>query len=99
MGGSDNSAYLSSTEILYVNSMTWASGPSLPIAVAQNRGVESKGGVYSGFSTGGYNGQYQSKVYGLRLGLSSSWEELQSMTTARSIHSVVNAPKSIIPNC
>ena len=89
MGGY-NSDYLSSTEILNVNSMTWGNGASLPIAVAQNRGVESKGGEYSGFSFGGYSGgSTRSEVYGWSKS-SHSWYELHSMTTARRLHSVVN---------
>ena len=101
MGGYGSGA-LSSTEILDVNSMTWRTGPALPISVYANRGVQSEVGPHLGFSTGGYgNGQNQNKIYGLKKTPEDSfeWEEVHSMTTARSYHSVVNAPKSLLPNC
>ena len=102
MGGY-GSGYLSSTEILDVNSMTWRTGPALPISVSSNKGVQSEVGPYLGFSTGGsdWRGQVQNKICGLRKtnGISFKWEEVHSMTTARLGHSVVNAPKSLLPNC
>ena len=101
MGGY-GSGYLSSTEILDVNSMTWRTGPSFPISVYGNKGVQSEVGPYLGFSTGGIgNSQYQRKIYGLKKtnGNSFKWEEVHGMTTGRYYHSVVNAPKSLLPNC
>ena len=101
MGGY-GSGQLSSTEVLDVNTMTWRVGPPLPISVESNRGVPSVEGNYLGFSTGGYgNGQRHSKIYGLKETSKDvyTWEEVQSMTTARSYHSVVNAPKTLLPNC
>ena len=62
MGGFDSGA-LSSTEILDVNSMTWRTGPALPISVHLNRGVQSEVGPYLGFSTGGAG---QRKIFGLK---------------------------------
>ena len=100
--GSGPYSYLSSTEILDVNSMTWRTGPALPISVSGNSGVRSEVRPYLGFSTGGYgNGQQQRKVYGLKKtnGNSLKWEEVHGMTTGRSWHSIVNAPKSLLPNC
>ena len=101
MGG-DGSRLLSSTEILDVNSMTWRTGPSLPFAVCGNRGVQSEVGPYLGFSTGGI-GMYgvDRKIYGLKKtnGNSFKWEEVHGMTIGRYYHSVVNAPKSLLPNC
>lgn len=101
MGGYDGSDYLSSTEILDVNSMTWRTGPALPISVSRNRGLQSEVGPYLGFSTGGYNGQSQNKIYGLKKTSKEifEWEEVHSMTTARYLHSVVNTPKTLLPNC
>ena len=105
MGGwsRDPGRILSSTEILDVNSMTWRTGPALPISVKGNKGVQSEGGPYLGFSTGGYVGssQYINKIYGLKETSKDSfkWEETHSMTTARHLHSVVNAPKSLLPSC
>ena len=95
---------LSSTEILDVNSMTWTTGPALPISVYGNKGVQSEVGPYLGFSTGGRNNRNnpcQNKIYGLKKtnGNSFKWEEVHGMTTARYHHSVVNAPKSLLPNC
>ena len=102
MGGY-NSGALSSTEILDVNSMTWRTGPALPISVAYNRGVQSEVGPYLGFSTGGRdgNGQEQRKIFGLKKtnGNNFKWEEVHGMTTGREIYSVVNAPKNLLPNC
>ena len=101
MGGSGGSGSGSSTEILDVNSMTWRTGPSLPISVYQNKGVQSEVGPYLGFSTGGRSRQGQRKIYGLKKtnGNSFKWEEVHGMTTGRYFHSVVNAPKSLLPNC
>ena len=101
MGGTASGA-LSSTEILDVNSMEWRTGPALPISLQGNRGVQSEVGTYLGFSTGGHgNGQYQRKIYGLKITSDDSfkWEEVHGMTTARRVHSVVNAPESLLPNC
>ena len=102
MGGY-SPGYLSSTELLDVNSMKWRTGPSLPIAVRNNRGVQSVSGTYLGFSTGGTRKKIgaQRKVYGLRKTGTNGleWEEVHSMTAARAAHSVVNAPKSLLPNC
>lgn len=101
MGGYD-SGRLSSTEILDVNSMTWTTGPALPISVYGNKGVQSEVGPYLGFSTGGVgNGQVQRKIFGLKKtnGNSFKWKEVHSMTTGRWVHSVVNVPKSLLPNC
>ena len=92
----------SSTEILDVNSMTWRTGPSLPISVRTSRGVQSEVGPYLGFSTGGYgNVQNQRQIFGLKKtnGNSFKWEEVHNMTTARVWHTVVNVPKSLLPNC
>ena len=93
---------LSSTEVLDVNTMTWGIGQPLPRPDAGNRGMQSGSDTYLGFSTGGNgNGRRHSKIYGLiatdENGL--EWEEVHSMTTARSYHSAVNAPKSLLPNC
>ena len=103
MGGSDEgSSSLSSTEILDVNSMTWTTGPALPISVYGNKGVQSEGNTYLGFTTGGTTGgQNQRKIYGLINTNEDSfrWEGVHSMKTARFQHSVVNAPKSLLPNC
>ena len=104
MGGLNSSLAswtLSSTEILDVNAMTWRTGPSLPISVYHNKGVQSEVGPYLGFSTGGYANGYQRKIYGLKKtnGNSFKWEEVHGMTTGRYHHSVVNAPKSLLPNC
>ena len=93
---------LSSTEILDVDSMTWRTGPALPISVSDNRGVQSELGPYLGFSTGGYgNSQIQNKIYGLKKTPEDNfeWVEVHSMTTGREYHSVVNVPKSLISNC
>ena len=102
MGGI-GSVYLSSTEILDVNSMTWRNGPALPISVHGNRGVQSEVGPYPGFSIGGWSGRGQKtrKIFGLKKTPEDNfkWEEVHSMTTARASHSVVNAPKSLLPNC
>ena len=103
MGGA---GYLSSSEILDVNTMTWATGPPLPVPVNVNRGVESVDGTYLGFSTGG-NGRHgnrvlrESKILGLKKTSENVyfWEEVHSMTTARNTHSIVNAPNSLLPNC
>ena len=104
MGGHNSAPeYFSSTEILDVNSMTWRAGPTLPISVYANKGVQSEVGSYLGFSTGGRleSRQYQRKIYGLKKGVGNSlnWEEVHGMTTARGWHSVVNVPKSLLPNC
>lgn len=95
MGG-NNSGALSSTVILDVNSMTWRTGPALPISVSYNKGVHSEGGTYLGFSIGGSI----KSIYGLKKTSEDSftWEEVHGMTTARVWHSVVNAPKSLLPN-
>ena len=101
MGGY-GSGRLSSTEILDVNSMTWRTGPSLPFSVYSNRGVQSEVGPYLGFSIGGEgNSQRQRKIFGLKKsnGNNVKWEEVHGMTTGRMYHSVVNAPKSLLPNC
>ena len=92
----------SSTEILDVNSMTWRTGPALPFSVIDNKGVQSEVGPYLGFSIGGFgNWQYQRKIFGLKKtnGNSFKWEEVHGMTTARYWHTVVNVPKSLLPNC
>ena len=101
MGGEGSSGRLSSTEILDVKTMTWSNGPNLPISVTKNRGVESFTDTYLGFSTGGYTGQVQNKIYGLKRtsGNTYRWVQVQSMATARYFHSVVNAPTSLLPNC
>ena len=105
MGGTGNgqsSGRLSSTEVLDVDTMTWAIGPPLPVAVYKNRGVESVSGAYLGFSTGGLgDGQAQSKIYGLKKTSDNVyiWEEVHSMIKGRYDHSIVNAPKSLLPNC
>ena len=102
MGGYGGSGSGSSTEILDVNSMTWRTGPSLPISVGYNKGVQSEVGPYLGFSIGGFgNDQYQRKIFGLKEtnGNSFKWEEVYGMTTGRYAHSAVNAPKSLLPNC
>ena len=98
MGGINYYGSLSSTEILDVNSMTWRTGPSLPISVWGNKGVQSEVGPYLGFSTGGYRHR---KIFGLKKtdGSNFKWEEVHGMTTGRGAHSVVNAPKSLLPNC
>ena len=101
MGGRNrNGDYLSSTEILDVNSMTWRTGPSLPISVRYNRGVQSVSGTYLGFSTGG-TWPVVRKIFGLKKTSENGleWEEVHGMTTARYDHSVVNVPKSLLPNC
>ena len=96
-----------STEILDVNSMTWTTGPALPIKVSGNKGVQSEVGPYLGFSTGGYSySQFLNKIYGLKKtnGNSFEWQEVEmsrrhGMRTARTSHSVVNAPKRLLSNC
>ena len=90
----------SSTEVLDVNSMRWKTGPALPTSVTHNKGVQSEVRPYLGFSTGG-RGQYSFKIYGLKKTTEDSfdWEEVHGMTTARWLHSVVNAPKSLLQNC
>ena len=66
MGGYD-SARLTSTEILDVATMSWTTGPNLPVAVYYNRGVTSETGNYLGFSTGGsIFGEKFIKIYGLK---------------------------------
>ena len=99
--GSGRPPYLSSTEILDVNSMTWRTGPAFPMTVYYHKGVQSEVGPYLGFSTGGRSRQRQRKIYGLKKtnGNSFKWEEVHGMTTARYSFSVVNAPKSLLPNC
>ena len=86
--------------------MTWSNGPNLPIQVYKNRGVESVTDTYLGFSTGGQtsfpsSASTRNVVYGLKntAGNTYSWVQVQSMATARSDHSVVNAPTSLLPNC
>ena len=102
MGGY-GSGYLSSTEILDVKTMIWKTGPNLPIQVKENRGVESVTDTYLGFSTGGktYYSAGRREIYGLKktTGNTYSWVQVQSMTTARYQHSVVNVPTSLLPNC
>ena len=93
-----------STEILDVNTMTWAMGPPLPIRAYGNKGLKSVVAPYLGFSIGGYRGQQHgktSKIFGLRKTGQSSliWEEVKNMTMTRYYHSAVNAPKSLLPNC
>ena len=100
--------YLSSTEVLDIDSMTWATGPSLPFANYGSGGIESVSGTYLGFSTAGYEqwvnqngGRYINKIYGLKKEGENrySWKEVHNMTYARTMHSVVNAPKTLLPNC
>ena len=103
MGGSGG-PWLSSTEILDVNTMTWSIGPPLPVSVNAIRGVESVSGTYLGFATGGYlahQSREQSKIYGIKKTNEKvyTWEEVHGMTTGRYVHSVVNAPNSLLPNC
>ena len=101
--GSNGSRSLSSTEILDVNIMTWRVGPLLPISVYGNKGVISLSGTYLGFSTGGRDGnnQFLTRIYGLKKTSENvyTWDEVHSMTTARQVHSVENAPRSLLPNC
>ena len=101
----------SSTEILDVNTMTWGIGPNLPIDVFDHKGVQSVSETYLGFSIGGYCSKLrsckdgyskaQSKIFGLKKTNENVyvWEEVHNMTTARWSHSVVNAPKNLLPNC
>ena len=94
--------YLSSTEVLDINSMTWAIGPNLPFPNWGLRGIESVSGTYLGFATGGHgNGRYQDKIYGLKKESENgyTWKKVHSMTNARCMHSVVNAPKTLLPIC
>ena len=100
--GSGGSGSQTSTEILDVDTMTWGTGPTLPTTIYFNKGVKSEVGPYLGFSTGGVGRpSTTNKIYGLtrtsRNGF--KWETVHSMTTARRSHSVVNAPKSFLPNC
>jgi len=100
MGGNGrDGVYLSSTEILDVNSMTWGTGPALPRSDIYNKGVQSESGTYLGFSIGGV--RIKNKIYGLKKTSENgyTWEEVHSMTTDRYLHSAVNAPKSLLPNC
>ena len=98
---------ISSTEVLDVDTMTWGIGPPLPFEVFGNKGVESVSGSYLGFSSGGntvhstQQSTKHSKIYGLKNTSENMyiWEEVQSMTKARYIHSIVNAPSSLLPNC
>ena len=96
MGGTTSSS-LNSTEMLDVNTMKWAIGPPLPFAAGRNRGVESVSDPYLGFLTGGG----QKKMYGLKKTIDNmyTWEEVNGMKTARTGHSIVNAPSSLLPNC
>ena len=91
----------SSTEMLDVDTMTWGIGPNLPFPNWGMKGVGSVSGSYLGFFTGGHGNAYSNKIYGLKKtgGNVYAWEEVHSMTTARSMHSVVNAPKPLLPNC
>ena len=101
MGGYESDR-LTSTEILDVATMTWTTGPDLPIPVYDNRGVTSATGPYLGFSTGGNcDGRRCREIFGLKETSQNvyTWEEVHSMTTGRTAHHVVNAPKSILPNC
>ena len=102
-GASSTEGYLSTAEVLDVNSMTWRTGPSLPISIRYNRGVESVSGTYLGVSTGGTGAQVgvQGNIHGLKKTSENGleWEEVHGMTRARYDHSVVNAPKSVLPNC
>ena len=95
--------HYSSTELLDVDTMTWGTGPSLPISINNNIGVQSVSGTYLGFSTGGTGTTVgvQRKIFGLTKNSDNGleWEEVHSMTEARRAHSVVNAPKSLLPNC
>ena len=106
MGGADDSGRLSSAEMLDVNTMTWEMVPPLPIPLIGNRGVHSEGGTYLGFSTGGYGTQdssikARSKIYGFKETSKNiyDWEEVHNMSTTRYYHSVVNVPKTLLPNC
>ena len=105
MGGFDRygSRYLSSTEVLDVDTMTWAKHAPLPISVNYNRGVTSLGGPYLGFSIGGHDGTGRSKsnIYGLKSQGKNifTWEEVHNMSATRRLHSAVNAPKNLLTNC
>ena len=105
MSGYDRygSKYLSSTEVLDVDTMTWARHAPLPTSGILNRGVASFGGSYLGFSIGGMEryGRSRSKIYGLKsLGKNMfTWEEVHNMTAGRRYHSAVNAPKNLLTNC
>ena len=93
---------LSSVEVLDVNTMTWRIGPSLPRRISDNKGIQSVSGPYLGFSTGGNcNGRRCNEIFGLKETSQNvyTWEALHSMTTGRTSHRAVNAPKSILPNC
>ena len=72
-----------STEILDVNSMKWKTGPRRPFSHYYDKGVQSEGGPYLGFSTG--SPDFSGKIYGLKKQSEDSfeWEEVQSMTTGR----------------
>ena len=99
MGGY-GSGFLSSTEVLDVDTMRWERHAPLPISVVLNRGVASLGGTYLGFSIGGNNrtGQSKSNVYGLKSLEKNrfNWEEVHNMNGARRYHSAVNAPKNLL---
>ena len=93
---------LTSVEVLDINTMTWGIGPSLPLMESDNKGIQSVSDPYLGFSTGGANnGRLAGIIYGFKKTGEDvyTWEEVHSMTRGRSGHSIVNAPKRLLPNC
>ena len=105
VGGFGNSGRLATTEMLDLTTSksNWFWGPNLDVPLSENAGVESVTKDYIGFSSGGVagGGRYLRTIYGLRKsGNNYEWKEVQTkMASARSYHTAVQAPASLVQNC
>ena len=94
--------YLKTTEVMDVNYLVWSYGPSLPIGIVENRGVESFDDIYDGFSIGGRDTEdwkEQSVIYGLKnTNGNKQWLRVGSMNNPRWSTTAINAASYLLPS-